>query len=177
MVKRPGRLQRRLLAASLSVGALAAILAIVASAPMASRQDGPIRYDGSAGVTWAVARDQPFTWTMPLPPNPTSEDIYLRSIEPVGTKALELLGVLVAYGCGLPTTDFGFPPPGVTISPVDGAILPANGDPCDTPTAVIGLRRDQSATSGVIEGLRMRYESDGTAYETILALHLLAPDP
>jgi hypothetical protein len=50
------------------------------------------------------------------------------------------------------------------------AILPASGDPCDTPTAVIGLRRDQSATAGVVEGLRMRYESDGTAYETVLSL-------
>ncbi len=176
-MKLPGSLRHRYLAAALSVVGLAVIIAIAASTLTATRQDGPIRYDGSAGVTWAVARGEPFTWTMPLPPNPTPSDIYVQSVEPVGTVGLEVLGVLAAYGCGLPTTDLGFPPPGVSTSPLEGAILPASSDPCDTPTAVIGLRRDQSATIGVIEGLRMKYESGGTVYETILKLQLVAPDP
>lgn len=165
-----------MLVLALAAVALATSLALVASASR-PREDGPIRYDGTAGVTWTVPRAQTFTWTMLLPQNPTLSDIHLRSVEPVGTRGLEVLGALVAYGCGLPTTALGCPPSSMPTVLVERATLPARGDPCATPTAVIGLRRDGTATSGTVEGLRLRYESGGTTYETTLALKILVTDP
>lgn len=164
-------------ALGLSLVTLAAILAVAASVVWGYRQDGPIRFDGAAGVKWSVARATAFSWTMPLPPNPTSDDITIEAIDPVGIEGLEVLGVAVAYGCGLPTTITGYPPDRVMTRTVEGAMLLADADPCDVPTAVIGLRRVTGAASGAIDGLRLRYESSGTRYETVLALRLEVTEP
>lgn len=155
--------------------ALAVTVAVVASIVLRPRQEGPLRYDGSAGIVTPQAPGQTFTWTMPLPPNPTRETIYLRSLEPVGSRGLTVLGVDVAYGCGIPSTAREYPIPGLVTRSVDGAVLPVTDDGCSLPSAVIGLRR--VAGEGGIDGLRLRYQSRDTEYETVLAFQVVVSDP
>lgn len=171
------RALRRLAPLTLAGVVLAVTVAVAVSVALRPRQEGPIRYDGRAGVTTRAAPGQTLTWTMPLPPNPTRETIYLRSIEPAGTRGLNVLGVDVAYGCGIPVTAREYPIPSLVTRSVDGAMLPVTDDACRLPTAVIGLSRVAGAGEGVIDGLRLRYESGGAEYETMLALGLVVSDP
>lgn len=170
--------------ATLAVGLGLAFLALAALAMATEgviwgyRHDGPIRHEGQAGVRWRLPGGATsFTWTMPLPLNPTSDDFVLEAIDPVDITGFELLGVAVAYGCGLPTLDLGYPPARVVTQSVQRAVWPAAGpagNPAcdDIPTAVLGLRLQKIAGSGAIHGLRVRYVYRGIRYETVLHLHL-----
>lgn len=71
---------------------------------------------------------------------------------------------------------FGFPPAGVRLAPVKGAVLPPSG--LGHLQVLIGVRRDGSADGG-IDALHVRYVNDGTRYEDVLpySLYLRADAP
>lgn len=172
---------RKLAAAlGLALVALTAVLGAMVSEGVVwgYRQDGPIRYEGAAGVRAPVAAGTTFSWTMGLGQNPTSDDVAIEAIDPVGVTGLEVLGTGIAYGCGLPTVATGYPPAGMMVHRAEGTILPARYLACEEiPTAVIGLRRPTGAAPGAIDGLRLRYVSGGIRYETVLAWRFETKEP
>jgi hypothetical protein len=166
----------RVLVVGLAAVAVAGLVAL-AGPLLGFRPEGPLGPYGGAGVIWRAGINEAFTWAMPLPDNPTTADIRIDSIAPVGTEGLELLGVLVSYdGCGILSISNGFPPPGVSAADPEGGLLEAMSEPCAL-HVLIGVRRVQGSESGMIDGLRMAYRVDGRAYEVLLPWSLEVPDP
>ena len=172
--------QRRVLIVGLPVIALAAAIGIAASVSKPHRTNGPLQPAGGAGVEFALAAHQPATWAMPLPWNETAADIRIESVQPVNPRGLDVLGVLARYPSpsdGL-INALGFPPAGMETSPVENAVIPVRGSPNETLEVLIGVQRHPNASEGVIEALRVRYESAGEEFEVVFpwSLRVTAPD-
>jgi len=166
----------RVLVVGLAAVSVAGLVAL-AGPFLGLRPEGPLGPYGGAGVIWRAGINEVFTWAMPLPDNPTTADIRIDSIAPVGTEGLEVLGVLVSYdGCGILSISNDFPPPGVSTADPEGARLEATSEPCAL-HVLIGVRRVQGSESGMIDGLRMGYRTEGHAYELLLPWRLDVPDP
>jgi hypothetical protein len=176
---------RRVFVAGVLVAAVAVAVAVVATATAVSRpqQGGPLPNPSSHVTTaFPLADGQALTWGMDLPLNPTATDMQVKSIEPVGARGVDVLGIVLSdrrpegdgrcVSIGLVA---GFPPSGTVTREVRGAVLPAadTGVPCPrTPTVLIGVRRSPDSAVGRIDALRMRYEHLGTTYEIVFPFSL-----
>jgi hypothetical protein len=178
---------RRVLAGGLLL-AVAVVAAVVVNALRGPRQDGPLQLPPGTQFTvrTALPDGEVLIWGMDLPWDPSNRvpgDIRIESIETVGVRGVEVLGLVLnnavlrpdgiclSYGVRPAAT---FPPPDVPIRDVKGAVLPAEDKrPCvNHPSVLVGVRRSPESALGVIEALRMLYEHQGTAYELVLPFTL-----
>lgn len=180
----------RLIGLVLIVAAAAAVAANTLRGP---RQDGPLQLPLGTRVTarFPLPSDEVLTWGMDLPWDPSNrlpEDIRIESIEPVGARGLEVLGLVLnnavlrpdgtclSYGI---RTGRAFPPPEVPTRAVKGDVLAAAVDqPCvNHPSVLVGVRRPADSALGVIDALRMLYQYRGTTYELVLPFTLEVRPP
>lgn len=165
--------------------ALAATVMVAMSGRWDRHQTGPldaaIQHTSHVTLRFPLADGEALTWGMDLPRNPTSTEVTLEAIEPVGARGVEVIGTAASYpvlrpngmcvSIGLVT---GFPPAGVQTLEVRGAPWPAVASPrCgDQPIVVIGVRRAADSPTGTIDALCLRYTADGTQYEILLPFSL-----
>lgn len=170
--------------------ALAATFVVAATSRWGRHQGGPLEtaVQRTSHITarFPLPDGEALTWGMDLPRNPTSTEVTLEAIEPVGARGVEIIGTAASYpvlrpngvcvSIGLVT---GFPPAGVQTLEVRGAPWPAAGPPrCgDQPIVVIGVRRAPAAPTGTIDALRLLYVADGTHYEVLLPFSLEVRQP
>lgn len=168
----------RTLGTGLAVAALVAVLAAAASGYFAPRSGGPLGGWNGAGVTWRAAVGETVSWAMPLPDNPTTTDVLIDSVSPVGVDGFEVLGVLISTdGCeDMPTIAATFPPPGVSTVAPRGAILGALSKPCAL-HVLFGVRRSQASARGKIGGIQIQYHFGGVSYEDVLPWTLEVKEP
>ena len=175
---------RRLLAGA-ALLAVAVIGVVAANALRGPRQDGPLKTNGSFSVSYPLADDEVFIWGTDLPwyADPAVGDIRIDSIEPVGVRGLEVLGLVLnnsvrqsdgsclSYGNRSAAT---FPPPEVPTRAVNGAVLSAaGGRTCSNdPSVLVGVRRPRDSSAGRIEALRMVYRHQGVTYELVMPYSL-----
>jgi hypothetical protein len=169
----------------------AALLAIAvtviagANALRSPRQDGPLKTNSVFGVSYPLADDEVFIWGTNLPwyGDAAVGDIRIDSIEPVGTRGIEVLGLVLnnsvlqpdgiclAYGNRVAAS---FPPPDVPTRAVSGAVLSAvGGKTCSNlPSVLVGVRWLPNSSAGRIDALRMLYRNEGVTYELVMPYSL-----
>ena len=171
---------------------LAVAVAVAAIVLRGPRQDGPLQVPAGShyGVRFPLADDRMSTWEAFVPFNPTVTDIRVESVELVGTKGIDVLGVVLGYpvsqadGVCLSTGTLEierFPPSErITTSQVRGAVLPAaDRRTCvNNPTIVVGVQRQADSSVGVIAAVRVMYEYQGAMFELVLpqSLEVYRPD-
>jgi hypothetical protein len=171
---------RRVLAAALLLS-VALIAVVAANALRGPRQNGPLRTNSTFNVSFPLADNEVFVWGTNLPwdGDPAVGDIRIDSIEPVGTRGVEVLGLVLnnsvlqpdgiclSYGNRVAVS---FPPPEVPTREVSGAVLSAAaGKACASqPSVLVGVRRSANSSTGRIDALRMLYHHRGTAYELVM---------
>ena len=168
---------RRLLIGAALV-AVAVIVVGTANALRGPRQDGPLKTNGSVNISYSLADDEVLVWgtTLPWNADPAVGDIEIDSIEPVGTRGLEVLGLVLNNSVRQPDgtcLSYGdrpaatFPPPEVPTRRVSGAVLSAAaGRTCSNdPSVLVGVRWLTNSSAGRIDALRMLYRHQGIAYE------------
>jgi hypothetical protein len=172
----------------LRLGAALVGIAVVVAAAMVlrgPRHDGPLKTNSSVTISYSLADDEVFVWGMNLPwyGDRAVGDIRIDSIEPVGTRGLEVLGlvlnnsVLQPDGTCLSYGDrpaASFPPPEVPTREVTGAVLSAaDGKRCSNdPSVLVGVRWLPNSSAGRIDALRMLYRNEGVAYELVMPYSL-----
>jgi hypothetical protein len=169
-------------AALLAVAVIAVVATISARGP---RQDGPLKTNGSFNISYPLADDEVFVWGTNLPWNGDAAvgDIRIDSIEPVGTRGLEVLGLVLNNSVRQPDgscLSYGdrpaasFPPPEAPTREVSGAVLSASaGRTCSNdPSVLVGVRWLPNSSVGRIDALRMLYRHQGTAYELVMPYSL-----
>jgi hypothetical protein len=144
-----------------ALGLAFATLAVVAST---MRTDGPLATVSQAEVGFPLGDGQVATWGMPLG-NQTASDIEVEAIDLVDVTGLEIVGTsgYIPLDGGIGSA-LGYPPAGIVTSPIAGSII-RGGSALDVLT---GFRLEPGASSGAIGGLRVRYNSAGGKYETVL---------
>ena len=166
---------------SAALGAIAVLVVSAAIVLRGPRHDGPLTTNGSFNVSFPLADDEVFVWGTNLPwdGDPAVGDIRIDSIEPVGTRGIQVLGLVLnnsvlqpdgiclSYGNHVAVS---FPPPEVPTREVSGAVLSAAaGKACASqPSVLIGVRRSANSPTGRIDALRMLYHHRGTAYELVM---------
>jgi hypothetical protein len=155
---------------------IAAILAvgIAAITKLGIRQDGPLVPTSATALEFPLAADQPATWGISLPANPTGGDIRFTSIEPIDPAGLSILGVTMSQpNAGGIVNAYGYPPPGMAVVPVEGARLPAGGEI----QVLVGVQLAAGSKGGSIMGLLVEYVAGGQSYEVTLPykLQIVAP--
>ena len=165
--------------------AVAVIVVGAANALRGPRQDGPLKTNSSFNISYPLAEDEVFIWGTNLPwhGDPAEGDIRIDSIEPVGTRGIEVLGLVLnnsvlqpdgiclSYGARPAAT---FPPPEVPTREVSGAVLSAAaGKTCSIqPSVLVGVRWLPNSSAGRIDALRMLYRQQGVAYELVMPYSL-----
>lgn len=181
---------RRVLTGALLL-ALATTVAVAISVLLGPRQGGPLETTSRFNVKSPLAAEQVFVWGMSLPWDPAVGDIRIESIEPVGARGLEVLGlvlnnsVLQADGTCLAYAGArlasSFPPPEIPTREVKGALLvAADGSVCSNhPSVLVGVRRPPDSSAGRIDALRVLYVHEGTTYELVMpySLDICPPQP
>jgi hypothetical protein len=166
--------------------AFAATVLVAANALGAPRADGPLRSVSSVRVTAPVADGDVVRWDTALPWNPTETEIHLKSVDLVGIRDVEVVGIVASYPtlqpggvCLSAGNLIGFPPPGRNTEQIDGVALPAAARRTCTnyPTIVVGLRRQSGVPRGGVDAIRVRYEYQGTTYELLLQSSFEAHTP
>jgi hypothetical protein len=168
----------RILIVGLPVLALAALVYGAASAQRTYRLDGPIQpVGGAAGVEAPLAPGKTGTWAMPLPFNETAADIQIESVDALNPRGLTILGINASYPGPSDGIVFvpGYPPDGVTSEPIENARMSVFGSERAILQLLIGVQRTGTAP-GTIDGLRVRYVSGETRYETVFPWTLKATD-
>ena len=171
--------RRLLLGGAVVAGTFIVIVAV--NALRGPRHDGPLTRNSTFNVSFPLAGDEVFVWGTNLPWNgdPAVGDIRIDSIEPVGTRGLEVLGLVLNNSVLQPDgicLSYGnrvavrFPPPEVPTREVSGAVLSAAaGKGCASqPSVLVGVRRSVNSSTGRIDALRMLYHHRGTAYELVM---------
>jgi len=171
---------KRVLVSAVVVAAVV-VGCVAANALSRPRQDGPLRTNSTFNVSFPLAGDEVFVWGTNLPwdGDPAVGDIRIDSIEPVGTRGVDVLGLVLnnsvlppdgiclSYGNRVAVS---FPPPEVPTREVSGAVLSAAaGKACASqPSVLVGVRRSANSSTGRIDALRMLYHHRGTAYELVM---------
>ena len=175
--------RRVLLGGALIAGTVVIIVAV--NALRGPRQDGPLKTNSSVGISFPLADDEVFIWGSNLPwyGDAAVGDIRIDSIEPVGTRGIEVLGlvlnnsvlqpdgVCLSYGNRVAAS---FPPPDVPTRAVGGAVLSAAGGKTCTNLAsvLVGVRWLPNSSAGRIDALRMLYRHQGVVYELVMPYSL-----
>jgi len=154
-----------------------AVLATAMATGQAYRTEGPLVRQSVIHIDFPLRDGEVGTWGVSLPANPTLSEIVIESVEPVGVKALDVIGVAVITpgprgGIG---TAYGFPPEDFVPRPPEGAVLPAAaGGYLD---AIIGVARADPSADGTIDALRVRYRHDGARYKLMIHESLRVFEP
>jgi hypothetical protein len=157
-------------------------IAVAANTFRGPQQDGPLQVPAGShyAVTFPLADDRMASWEAFVPFNPTHRDIRIQSVELVGTKGIDVVGVVLGYpvlqtdGRCLSTGTLEidrFPPAGrITTNDVRGTVLPAaERRTCENnPTIVVGIRRASDSSVGLIASVRVLYEYQDTVFELML---------
>jgi hypothetical protein len=167
---------------------LAAIAVVVVAAAIVlrgPRHDGPLTTTSAVNISYALADDEVFVWGTNLPwrGDAAVGDIRIDSIEPIGTRGLEVLGLVLNNSVLQPDGScfsYGdrpaasFPPPDLPTREVSGALLSAaDGKRCSNdPSVLVGVRWLPNSSAGRIEALRMLYHHQGIAYELVMPYSL-----
>jgi hypothetical protein len=175
--------RRLLLGGALIAGTVIVIVAV--NALRGPRQDGPLKTNSIFGVSYPLADDEVFIWGTNLPwyGDAAVGDIRIDSIEPVGARGIEVLGlvlnnsvpqpdgVCLSYGNRVAA---GFPPPDVPTRAVSGAVLSAaGGKTCSNlPSVLVGVRWLPNSSAGRIDALRMLYRNEDVVYELVMPYSL-----
>jgi hypothetical protein len=184
-------MKRRVLIVAL-VLVFTATLAVAVNALRGPRQDGPLKgTDSRMNIKAPLAAEQILVWGKDLPWDPAVGDIRIESIEPVGTRGLEVVGLVVnnsvlqadgtcvAYAGAVIASSF--PPPEIPTRDVEGAVLvAADGSTCSNHTSVlVGVRRPTDSSAGRIDAIRVLYVHEGTRYELVMpySLDVCPPQP
>ncbi len=165
--------------------AVAATVVVAANSLRGPRHDGPLKTNSIVGISYPLADDEVFIWGTNLPwyGDAAVGDIRIDSIEPVGIRGIEMLGLVLnnsvlqpdgiclSYGNRVVA---GFPPPDVPTRAVSGAVLSAaGGKTCSNLASVlVGVRWLPNSSAGRIDALRMLYRHQGTAYELVMPYSL-----
>ena len=174
--------RRVLLSAVLGATAIVVAAAIVLRGP---RHDGPLTTSGAFNISYALADDEVFVWGTNLPwyGDAAVGEIRIDSIEPIGTRGLEVLGLVLNNSVVRPDgscLSYGdrpvasFPPGDVPTREVSGAVLSAaDGKRCtNDPSVLVGVRWLPNSSVGRIDALRMLYHHQGIAYELVMPYSL-----
>lgn len=151
------------------IGVIVTLPGILGTIPTQST-NGPLRSVNTISVHSPLAADQTATWGEILPQNPTDTPIKIEAIDPINPRGLDVVGIRtnnpdVEGGMGFTRT---FPPPGMTLGPVAGAILSPSTSASLNLQILIGVRLSTSSTDGTIDGRRVRYELGGRTYELVV---------
>jgi len=170
----------------------AASVVVAVNALRGPRKDGPLQSTNDRmNIKAPLAAEQILVWGKDLPWDPAVGDIRIESIEPVGTRGLEVLGlvlnnsVLQADGTCLAYAGArivsSFPPPEIPTREVEGAVLvAADGSTCSNhPSVLVGVRRPPDSSAGRIDALRVLYVHEGSRYELVMpySLDICPPQP
>lgn len=119
------------------------------------------------GVEFGLREGQAATWGVILPPSRVADELQIESVRPMAITGLEVLGVVVNDPAAMPiATAYGFPPVGASFHELTGYAWQGSHHEV---TLLIGVRLEPKASSGRIEGVRVRYLFDGGRYEVVLA--------
>ncbi len=167
---------------------LVAITVVVVAAAIVlrgPRHDGPLTTNSAVNISYPLADEEVFVWGMNLPwyGDPAVGDIRIDSIEPVGTRGIEVLGLVLNNSVLRPDgscLSYGdrpaasFPPSEVPTREVSGAVLSdADGKRCSNdPSVLVGVRWLPNSSAGRIDALRMLYHHRGVAYELVMPYSL-----
>jgi hypothetical protein len=139
---------------------------------------GPLVPPVTLLVNTHIAPGDDGTWGIPLVAPEGPDPAILGSVtpaqDPVG---LTILGIsAAAIGDTSVGTAHGYPPVGMTLQPVEGMEVPAQGTGGRV-QLVIGVRYTGPGT-GRIEGLRVSYSVGERRYEAVIdaTLHVTAPE-
>jgi len=167
------------------LGAIAVLVVAAVIVLRGPRHDGPLATNGAFNVSYALADNEVFVWGTNLPwrGDAAVGDIRIDSIEPVGTRGLEVLGLVLNNSVVRPDgscLSYGdrpvasFPPNDVPTREVSGAALSAaDGKKCtNDPSVLVGVRWLPNSSVGRIDALRMLYHHQGIAYELIMPYSL-----
>jgi hypothetical protein len=152
--------------------AIAAILGLGAAANVLSGglDAGPLQPSSVTTVELPLAADEPGTWGVDLPLNPSRSDIVVRSAEPIDPQGLTILGMTMTNPrvAGGVVAVRGYPPPGIATFPIEGSILSPGGGTSPELEVLIGVQLAEGSERGTIRGLRVRYAVDGREHEVDL---------
>jgi hypothetical protein len=154
--------------------AIAVVVTLLLAAT--SRSPGPLTTNVTTSTEFTLAEGQVGSWGSPLPANTTPDELTIESIEPIGLSGLELVGLAVTYPeiDGSIATAYGYPPPGLTTHPPEGARVSAAGGPTPSIQILAGVRLLPGAASGRIDGWHIRYSSGkGRPHETTIPWALI----
>jgi hypothetical protein len=168
----------RITAVVVAVTAVAASMAAFLLTRSGYETGGPLASVRETSVTTHARPGTPMTWGTVLPENPTAADIIIASIEPSApTSGLTVLGIDVSDPRrGAVGTAASYPPPGISLRNVAGAVMTPRTGTSPFIQVVVGVRLDDRH-EGRIAGLRIRYVARGQRFETVLhdALVVLPP--
>lgn len=139
-----------------------------------------LRYPSSVGVEHSLPSDVVLSVGIPLPLNTTGKDVRLRSVRLEGLAGATVHGMGIhdprATNLGVGTAE-GFPPAGVRLTPVEGAVLGADRSSGWTLDIVVGISRDPGADPGSFAAALIEYEMGGRLYRVRAPFSVTIHDP
>ncbi len=168
------RLRPRI-SALITLLAVGLVVAVAGSVGSGGPADGPLPVSGEAGIVVHLNSGALATWGMAFSGDAGGE-IVLEAIEPVSVSGVEVLGISVCRWSMAPESDgtyrdcapaaaYAWPPSGVSLNPVAGAVLAADSNP--SVSMVIGVKVESPGERAGIHGIRIVYASHGRTYETV----------
>ena len=166
---------RLALAGVLVVAVIVAVVLLPRSAgPTAG---GPLAHPAGLLVNTHIAQGEDGTWGIPLIAPEGADPAILESVvpavEPVGVTVLGISAAVI--GDTSVGTARGYPPAGMTLEPVEGMTVPAQGAGPRV-QLVIGLHYT-GPEAGRIEGLRVNYSVGDRRYEAVIDATLQVTPP
>ena len=138
-------------------------LLVPPAVPFGGPLQGPVVGQASL-TTIRKAGNGVVSLVIPVPWNAGVENVVLDGLVPIGPEGLQVkrAGVAPAGSVAL-ESQRGFPPPGVTLLPVDGyTVVPGLGE-LDGFEIVVGLTGE-----GTIDGFALHYRAGGASYVAVL---------
>lgn len=156
------------------MGALVALIAVafVWSKPDAS---GPLVPPDGASIPIPVEGTGAGTWGIPLPLNTSDLEVTLQDVTLLGATGIEIIGMGIhdpAVSGESILTAPGFPPPGIELGPIAGAVLPPRQEDGFSKEVLVGIGLAAGAPWGWVEAVKVTYVAGGRAYEVILPFTL-----
>ena len=138
--------------------------------------NGPLQASSTYHVTIPAAVGTVVHLEAYPPSNTTGSDITILSVELIGARNIEIVGLLATYAIPQPDgvclssgNGNAFPPPGYRTAALDGAVIPrGSARTCsNVPLITIGARRPSSVPA-VIDDVRVRYRFQRWEYLVML---------
>lgn len=178
MTKRTVRAGRLVLLVLLA-GAATLLVGVAVISRQAASSEGPLVSGSTTEIAAPMAQGQVLTWGSDLPLNNTSSDIVIESVEPVDPQGVDILGLSMIQPdvTGGIVGVYEYPPSGVTMLPIEGAVLTPAGGSSPALQVLTGVRLASGSPGGSIKGLRVRYAWEGREYEYVVPQTLTVTPP